>query len=385
MKDLLEIRDEIDGIDNEIVNLYKKRMALAEEVAEYKIANNKNVYDKTREEQKLEKLSSLVEDNFLKQGVVELFEQIMSTSRKRQYKMLAEHGLIKDLAYTGYDSFDFSNAKIVFQGVYGAYSQVATEKFFGENIQASAVATWRDAMEAIDSGEADYAVLPLENSTAGIVGENYDLLIDYDVSIIGEQTIKIDHALLALEGASMEDIKTVYSHPQALMQCSNYLELTHGDWEQKSMKNTAVSAKKVKEDGDVTQAAIAGAQNASIYGLQVLENAIQNETENATRFIVVSKEKKYLKDANKVSLSFELPHEQGSLYHILSHFIFNGLNMTKIESRPLSDRNVKGKKWEYRFFIDFEGNLQQEEVINALRGLQEETAALKILGNYIAG
>lgn len=385
MKDLLEIRDEIDVLDKEIVELYKKRMALAEDVATYKIANNKNVYDKAREDQKLEKLSSYVDDGFLKQGVVELFEQIMSTSRKRQYKMLAEHGLIKDLQYKGYESFDYTGVKVVYQGVMGAYSQMATKAFFGDVVEASAVATWRDAMEAITAGKADYAVLPIENSTAGIVGENYDLLIDYDVSIIGEQTIKIDHALLGLKGATLNDIKTVYSHPQALMQCSNYLQNIHGDWEQKSMRNTAVSAQKIMDDNDKSQAAIAGAHNAEIYGLSILADAIQNESENSTRFIIVSNEKKYLKNANKVSLSFELPHEKGSLYHILSHFIFNGLNMTKIESRPLSNRNMPGKKWEYRFFIDFEGNLQQEEVINALRGLQEETAAMKILGNYIAG
>ena len=153
MKDLLEIRDEIDVLDKEIVELYKKRMALAEDVATYKIANNKNVYDKAREDQKLEKLSSYVDDGFLKQGVVELFEQIMSTSRKRQYKMLAEHGLIKDLQYKGYESFDYTGVKVVYQGVMGAYSQMATKAFFGDEVDASAVATWRDAMEAITDGK----------------------------------------------------------------------------------------------------------------------------------------------------------------------------------------------------------------------------------------
>jgi chorismate mutase/prephenate dehydratase len=379
MKDLPQTRQEIDAIDKEILALYEKRLALAEDVAAYKIANHKNVYDKQREQEKLEALSAMATDDFSRQGIVELFEQIMSTSRKKQYKMLAEQGLMENLDYTGFLQFDFTGKKVVFQGVEGAYSQKATRAYFGKQVQASAVDTWRDAMEAITTGAADYAVLPIENSTAGIVAQNYDLLLEYDVSIVGEQVIGINHALLGMKGAKLSDIKTVYSHPQALMQCSAYLEQKHPEFESKSMKNTAISALKVKEDGDMTQAAIADIDNADIYGLQVLDKAIQNNKENETKFIIVCKEKKYLKTADKVSLCFELPNEKGSLYHILSHFIFNGLNMTKIESRPRP-----GKNWDYRFFIDFQGNLEQEEVRNALRGLKEETESFKILGNYKA-
>lgn len=379
MKDLNVIREEIDAVDKEIVALYEKRMHLAEDVAAFKIANNKNVYDRAREEEKLATLSSLVEDEFSKQGIVELFEQIMSTSRKKQYRLLAEKGLIDDLSYESCENFDYSNKRIVYQGVEGAYSQRAMYAFFGEDCQGEAVATWRDAMEAIQSGKADYAVLPIENSSAGMVGENYDLLIEYDVSIVGEQMIKIDHALLGLKGSKLSDIKTVYSHPQALMQCSRFLEQEHPEFESKAMKNTAISAQKVKEDGDTSKAAIAGITNASIYDLEVLAEAIQDNEANETRFIIVSKDKKYLTSADKVSLCFELPHEKGSLYHILSHFIFNGLNMTRIASRP-----KKGENWEYQFFIDFQGNLADEAVRNALRGLKEETTSFDILGCYKA-
>lgn len=378
MKDLLEIRQEIDEIDQELVRLYQQRMGLAEEVAAYKIANHKNVYDKEREQQKLDMLSGMAKDDFLRQGVLELFEQIMSTSRKRQYKIMAEQGLMDtNLHFTCCDSFDYTDKKIVFQGVEGSYAQMAMYEFFGEDCMGTAVATWRDAMEAIHSKEADYAVLPIENSSAGIVGENYDLLNEYDVCIIGEQVIKIEHALLGLPGASIDDIQTVYSHPQALMQCANYLEVEHPQWESKAKKNTAVSALKVKEDNDISKAAIASIQNAKIYDLQVLQEAIQDEADNETRFIIVSKEKKYLKDADKVSLCFELPHEKGSLYHILSHFIFNGVNMTKIESRP-----KKGVNWEYQFFIDVQGNLANDDILSALRGLKEETGSFKVIGNY---
>lgn len=379
MRDLQEIRREIDTIDKQVVSLYQKRMLLAEQVAEYKIANHKNVFDKEREKQKLQSLSAMVEDSFSKQGIAELFEQIMSISRKKQYQMLAEKGLLEELNYHQCDEMDFSQKKIVFQGVEGAYSEKAMYAFFGEKAKGKAVKTWRDAMETIQTKQADYAVLPIENSSAGVVGENYDLLLEYDVSIVGEQVIKIEHALLGLNGAKIEEVQTVYSHPQALLQCSRFLEQEHPKIESKAMKNTAISAKKIKQDGDLRQAAIADVSNAEIYGLQILQERIQNEAKNETRFIVISRKKEYVTTADKVSISFELPNESGSLYHVLSHFIFNGINMTKIESRP-----QKGKNWEYQFFIDFQGNLADENVLNALRGLKEETVSLKVLGNYKA-
>ena len=341
MKDLSEIRCDIDAIDRQIVSLYEQRMGLAAEVAEYKIANHKNVYDKAREDEKLKTLAQLVPDEFLKQGVVELFEQIMSTSRKKQYQMLAECGQLEPLEFRELEKIDIRNKRIVFQGVEGAYAQMAMKQFFGENCQGEAVVTWRDAMEAIQSGKVDYAVLPIENSSAGIVAENYDLLMEYDVTIVGEQIIKIDHALLGVPGARIEDITEVYSHPQALMQCAEYLD-KHPKMERKALKNTAVAAQKVKTDGLCSQAAIAGVHNANIYGLTVLDECIQDNKENETRFIVVAKEKTYLKTADKVSLCFALPDDEaGALYRIMSHFIFNGINLTRIESRP-----SKGGTWD---------------------------------------
>ena len=274
------------------------------------------------------------------------------------------------------EAFDFKDAKIVFQGVEGAYSQQALWKFFGTESKSFHVDTWRDAMEAIAREEADYAVLPIENSSAGIVSENFDLLTEYDNYIIGEQIIKIDHCLIGSKDAEIADITDIYSHPQALMQCSKYLE-EHSDWEKHSMKNTAGSAKKIKEDCQKKKAAIAGKITADIYGLKVLAEGIQNNTSNSTRFIIVTGQKIFKKDAEKVSICFEIPHKSGSLYQTLSHFISHGLNMNKIESRP-----IQGKTWEYRFFIDIEGNLLDTAVKNVLNGLKEETEALRILGNY---
>ena len=376
MRDLLELRNEIDDIDNKIVELYEKRMHISTEVAEYKIQTGKKVFDKEREDSKLNTLESKASTSFTKRGIRELFEHIMSMSRKKQYQLLADNGLTSDENFEQVEKLDFTNAKIVFQGVEGAYSQQATKEYFGENCDCYNVETWKDAMEAIKNNEADYAVLPIENSSAGIVSENYDLLVEYNNYIVAEQIIKIDHCLLALKGAELEDIKTVYSHPQALMQCSKYLD-SHRDWDRLSVKNTAFSAQKIKEDGLCNQAAIASTITADIYGLQILDSAIQNNKNNSTRFIIVTNKKMYDKNATKMSICFEIPHKSGSLYNILSHFIFNNVNMTNIQSRPIPGRN-----WEYRFFVDFEGNFTDTGVVNALRGLKEETISLKILGTY---
>lgn len=376
MEDLLKLREEIDKIDNEIVSLYEKRMKIAEGVARFKIATGKKVFDREREVSKLNTLSEKASSAFNKVGIVELFEHIMAVSRKKQYQLLTESGLVEVPELENVNDFVVPNARIVFQGVEGAYSQQAMMEYFGKDCDSFHVDTWKDAMEAIKNGEADFAVLPIENSTAGIVSENYDLLVEYDNYIVGDQVISIHHALLGAEGAEIEDITTVYSHPQALMQCSDFL-YKNSAWEKISMKNTAVSAKKVMEDADKTHAAIASALTAELYGLKVLDENISNTQNNATRFIIVTNKKISAKNASKVSICFEIAHESGSLYHMLSHFIYNNINMTNIQSRP-----IKGKKWEYRFFVDFEGRLDDTGVINALRGIKEEATSMKILGTY---
>ncbi len=373
--DLLILRDKIDAIDKQIVSLYTERMEVCKEVAEFKIETGKKVFDKVREAEKIEKVKGMVDSDFHKHAVQELFEQIMSISRKMQYGLLAEHGCISKLPFIAADDLGTRQARVVFQGAEGAYSQAAMNQFFGKEIKSFHVDTFRDAMCAIEEGRADFAVLPIENSTAGIVNEIYDLLTEFENYIVGEQIIKIEQCLMAVPGTKLEDIKTVYSHPQSLMQSSNYLGKT--GWQQISMKNNAFAAQKVKEDVRCDQAAIAGEIAAEIYGLEILEKGVNNLKDNSTRFIIVTNQKVFRPDAGKISICFEVPNESGSLYHMLSHFIYNNLNMTKIESRPLEGRN-----WEYRFFIDFEGNLADSAVKNALSGLREESRNMKILGNY---
>ena len=374
--DLLELRGRLDVIDEKIVALYEERMAISSQVADYKIETGKKVFDKVREEEKLKKVRSLTHDPFNAHGVQELFEQIMSMSRKLQYKMLAEKGSLGRLPFIGVDRLETERARVVFQGAEGAYSQMAMLRYFGEQVKSFHVETFREAMMSIEEGSADFAVLPIENSTAGIVSEIYDLLVEFENYIVGEQIIEIEHCLMGLPGTALSQIKTVYSHPQSLMQSARYLN-EHEDWRQVSLKNNAFAARKVSEEGDRTQAAIASEQAAKIYGLDILAQGVNQSDTNSTRFIIVTNQKIFRKDAGKISICLEVPHESGSLYHMLSHFIYNNLNMTKIESRPIEDRN-----WEYRFFIDFEGNFADGAVKNALRGLRDEARNLRILGNY---
>ena len=376
MTDLLVLRDEIDKIDRQIVELFEKRMEISGEVAEYKISTGKKVFDKEREESKLNTLRALAHSEFNKHGVTELFQQVMAMSRKLQYQLLEERGVKGKLDFACVEELDKKGVRVVYQGLEGAYAHQAALEFFGEDANCFHVERWKDAMEAIKEGSADYAVLPLENSTAGIVSDNYDLLNEYNNYIVGEKIIHVDHVLMGQPEAELKDIESVYSHPQALMQCARFLE-ENKDWKQRSMINTAVAVKNVKDSADKSKAAIGSRQAAAYYSMKILKEGICHGKTNSTRFIIVTNQKIYERTANKISICFELPHTSGSLYNILSHFIYNDLNMNKIESRPIPD-----KQWEYHFFVDFDGNLNDSAVKNALRGIREETANFKILGNY---
>lgn len=376
MRSLEELRNELDRIDSQIIQLYEERMSVCEEVGEIKIEEGRKVFDRNREQQKLAQVTREAKDPFYKKGLTELFEQLMSQSRKLQYQLLTKKGALGRLPFIGVEELDWKNSRVVFQGTDGAYSQAAMHKFFSKDVNSFHVQTFRDAMEAIEEGSADFAVLPIENSSAGMVSEMYDLLEEFENYIVGEVILPINHYLVGTENTTLESIERVYSHPQALMQCSKFLN-RHGSWQQIGAANTAVAAKKILNENDPTQAAICSEHAAEIYGLKILEEKINHNHNNSTRFIVVTNQKIFLKKAQKISICFEVAHESGSLYHLLSHFIYNDLNMTKIESRP-----IEGKTWEYRFFVDFEGNMGDAAVKNAIRGLREESKSLKILGNY---
>ena len=376
METLEELRVRLDEIDDQIVNLYELRMEICAHVGEYKIQTGKKVLDRQREKEKLENVAGKASNPFNKKGVTELYEQLMSMSRKLQYEQLVKAGALGRLPFIQVDSLDADQARVVFPGTEGAYSEAAMKRYFGENCNSFYVRTFREAMEAIEDGAADFAVLPIENSTAGAVDEMYDLLVEFENYIVGETVIPIRHTLSGLPGASLKDVKTVYSKGVALMQTSRFLD-SHSNWQRINVANTAIAAEKVLKDEDKSQAAVCSAYAAKIHGLTVLADNINDNEHNSTRFIVVTNQKIFLKHASKISICLEVSHESGSLYRVLSHFIYNDLNMTKIESRP-----IEGRDWEYRFFIDFEGNMADGAVKNAIRGLREECRNLRILGNY---
>lgn len=375
MLDLIEIRKEIDQVDREIVKLFESRMEMAKNVAEFKKNSGKHVFDKQREEDKLKELTSLASNEFNKHGIEELFTQIMSMSRKLQYGLLSS--MQSDSLFEETDGFNITDkTKVVFFGVKGSHTEQAMEEYFGMNIESIEAPTFKNIMEMIIKGHADYGVLPIENSSTGGITDIYDLLVEYDNYIVAEHVIKVDQALLGLEGSQISMLQKVYSHPQGLLQCSKFLD-ANKNIKPMEYPSTAASALKIIEDQDITQGAIASKRAAKYYGLTILDDAINFNTTNSTRFIIISNKKTFLKQANKISICFELPHESGTLYNMLSHFIYNNLSMTKIESRPLGD-----KKWEYRFFVDFEGNLNDPGVKNALAGIREEATNMKVLGNF---
>lgn len=372
--DLQECRKEIDKIDKQIVELFEQRMEIAKKVAEYKKSIGKEVLDVAREKQKIESVTSLCSNDFNRHGVQELFTQIMSMSRKLQYAMIMEN---KDDPYEQIaDLPKDANTKVIYFGTTGAYTEQAMEECFGTLVKSYPADTFYEVMSAVKEGRADYGILPIENTTTGGITDSYDLLLEFNNYIVAEHVIKVDHALLALPDATLEDIKTVYSHPQAIMQSKVFLS-KYPNMQTVEHGSTAGCAKKVMQDNDKSKAAIGSIRAAKAYGLKVLAEHINHEDTNSTRFIIITNKKQYKKGADKLSICFSLPHESGSLYNMLSHIIYNNLNMTKIESRPLAGRN-----FEYRFFVDFEGNIEDPAVVNTLLGIEAEALEMKVLGNY---
>lgn len=372
MIDLAKSRESIDRIDKQIVNLFEERMKVAGDVAEYKKNTGKKVFDPEREAQKLETLGALASTEFNERAIQELFSQIMSISRKYQYSLLTKQNeQFEELS----ELPKGADTKVCFFGAPGSYSEQAMADCFGTEVFSFPAASFKDVMEAVQNGAADFGVLPIENTTTGGITDSYDLLMEYDNYLVGEHVVKIEHALLAVPGTKIEDIQTVYSHSQGLSQCKKFFD-THPEIRPAVSSSTSESAKKVMEVGTASMAAIASKRAAEIYGLEVLAECLNTENVNSTRFIIVTNKKCYLPNANKISICFELPHESGSLYKMLSHIMYNNLNMTKIESRP-----IPGRSFEYRFFVDFEGKITDAAVRNTLNGIREEASRLKILGN----
>lgn len=374
MKDLAQCRKEIDEIDAQMTALFEERMQIAADVAEYKRVSGKKVFDKQREDEKLDAVEQMASNPYFGRGLRELFSQIMSLSRKYQYTMLADKG---QNGFTELAALECTKEDTVaFFGEPGSYTEQASIRALGEDSNRLSCPTFAAVVAAVESGNAKYGVVPIENTTTGDISDLYDLMAEHAVYPVAEQVIKIEHVLAAPAGATEEGIKEVYSHPQALLQCSAYFA-SHPEVLQRACSSTSGCALEVARKNDLTKAAIASETAAARYGLTVLRRGLNNENINSTRFVVLSKERIFTAEADKVSICFEIAHESGSLYRILSHLIYNNLNMTKIESRP-----IPGKQFEYRFFVDFDGRLSEPAVQNALTGIREEASRLKVLGSY---
>lgn len=371
MAELDELRREIDAVDADIVRAFEKRISIARQVAEYKIEKGLPVLDRQREAAVLKKREEMLQDAALRSDIGRVFELLMSISRAHQRKLVRES---KRIAKDG-----VRGGKIGYSGVRGAYADIAQNEYFGGQAEAICFGGFEEVFAAVEAGEVEYGVVPIENSYAGSVEQVYDLLHQYDVYIVGEQLIHIEHALLGLPGTQISQIREVYSHEQALVQSAEFLN-AHPEWERIPYYNTAASAEYVSKMMDSSKAAIASEYTAGIYGLEVLQDSINTSDENTTRFIVIGAERRESREADKASVSFVLEHRPGALAHILDAFAEMELNMAKIESRPLKHRN-----FEYRFYVDFVGKGIGNVLDGAMEKVEKYCAERKLLGVYENG
>lgn len=375
--DLLELRNEIDKLDDELIPLLLKRMDISRQVAEYKVQNGIPVLNEQRELEILEDVASKCGE----QGEVikTVFSAIMDASRALQHKIIGGGVELRNL---------ISNAKceknltangepIACQGVQGAYSGEAAKALFPDS-PIDFHKQFEDVFEAVNQNKARFGIIPVENSTAGSVHESYDLIMKYKFFIVGAYDLRVDHCLCAKPGVKFEDIENVYSHTQALSQCNIFLK--NFDFTGITFSNTAAAAKFVSESEKNNIAAICSESAAKKYGLKIIRKGIQNVTNNTTRFIVISKELFIDEDAEKISLIFSAPHRTGSLYRVLGRFSMTGLNLTKLESRP-----VANGRFDYYFYVDILGSVRDEQTLDLLCALSDELPEFSFLGNYYEG
>ena len=377
MTDLSKIREQINNIDEQIVGLWKDRMALALSVAEYKKENNMPVYDPQRERELLNRVAEIAGDNLDVYSRV-LYETVMSISRSYQHKFLSdENPAVEDVkkAIENTEKLFPQKAMVACQGVEGAYSGIACEKFF-KYPTISYFKTWYDVVNAVEKGLCKYGVLPIENSTAGSVNGVYDLMAEHNFHIVKSIRLKINHCLLGNKGAKLEDIKEIFSHEQAINQCSEFLR-AHSDIKVTVCENTAVAAKKVVESGRMDVAAISSEECRDLYSMQMISSDIQNKDNNYTRFICISKELEIYPGADKTSFVLTLPHEPGSLYRTLARFYALGINLLKLESRP-----IQNKDFEFVFYFDIAVSVYDEAFYDILGQLSTECEYFNYLGSY---
>ena len=379
MAELPELRQEIDRIDRQIFELFNERAKVSEGVAAYKREHGMRVFDPTRERAKVAAATQAVPADLATYAQV-LMELLMEASRARQHELLGDASDSAELARITAarertpELFP-RTAHVACQGVEGAYSQIAAEKIF-RHPTISYCPTFDGVFRTVAQGLADYGVLPLENSTAGSVNQMFDLMMEYSFSIVRTTRVKVSHNLLANHGARLSDVREIYSHEQAINQCAEFLSGLP-DVRVHVCENTAVAAKRVAESGRTDVAALSSLSCADLYDLEVLSSNVQDRDNNYTRFACISRRLEIYPGADRTSLMIVLPHEPGALYKLLAKFYALDINILKLESRPIPERD-----FEFMFYFDVEcpaAALELSSLVSSLGGLCQE---FRYLGSY---
>lgn len=367
---LEQIRQQINQTDEQLSHFFSQRMDLVAHVAKIKEEAGLPVYDPAREKQVLDRVSKAAGEEkgpYLRR----VYQSLMDASKDYERDLMKE----RSPAPVDFQGTFPLHPKVACQGVPGAFSGEAGRCMFPDG-ELIFVPTWEEAFQKVSLGECDFAALPVENSLTGSVGQVYDLLLQYRLTISRACRLPVEQNLLAMPGATLDDITEIYSHPQGLAQCKKFCA-SLAQARTIPMENTAAAAKMVAALGDIHKAAIASSYCAKIYGLQILASNIQTAAYNTTRFVAVSQKSFRSEHFNKISLVFSLPHQPGALNQLLSQFAALELNLTKIESRPVS-----GKSFEYYFYLDFSGNTSSSQIQQLIDRLSQELPAFTFLGNY---
>lgn len=377
MEDLSDIRKEIDSIDTQIVELFKRRMSCADAVAAYKRAHDLPVLDRSRERELLARRAAQVPED-MKVYTEVLFELLMEASRNRQGERLGTGGhtveQIRDALAHSPELFP-RDAYVACQGVEGAYQQIATDRIF-RHANIGYFDTFDAVFRAVEENYADFGVLPIENSTAGSVNQVFDLMMRHNFHIVRTCRLKVDHNLLAKPGCGLGDIRHIYSHEQAINQCGEFLSSLEGVTVH-ACENTAMASKMVAESERRDVAALASRACARIYGLDVLASSAQDQGNNYTRFACISKDLSIYPGADRSTFMLVVNHEPGALYKVLAKFYDLDINIIKLESRPIPDRD-----FEFMFYFDIDCPAASPEFFTLVRSLESTCEEFRYLGSY---
>ena len=372
MELLEDYRVEIDKIDREITQLLEKRMNVAKAISKYKMENNMQIFHPDREKMVIEKNKGYLENKEYEELVESFYDNLMYLSRLVQQKEIYPENKIYTKPYKN----DRENLVVGYQGVAGSFGNEAMLKYFKNIKEAKSYEKFEEVFKAVESGEIEYGILPVENSSTGGIGTVEDLLKEYNLYIVGEECIKISQNLVGIKGATVDDIKEVYSHPQGFEQSTKFFD-KHKNYNLIPYSNTAISAKLVSDLKDKSKAAIASERAAKLYDLKIIKKDVNDLKNNYTRFIVIGRDLECDETCDKVSILFSVEDTSGGLYNLIRDIKEFGLNMSKIESRP--NRN---NPWNYIFFVDFDGNLFDENIKQAVNVIARNSKYFKLLVCY---